>query len=92
MIIQPASNPQYPNVAKIEDGSFQKYGDTLKNIGREIYQSPMNTNLKVVDQNLHLAFFQHQTLNRDKLLQHFATIVKNLSVRKHSEIPKKIRS
>ena len=31
-----ASNPLYPNVVKLEDGSFQKYGETLKKFNRDI--------------------------------------------------------
>ena len=33
-----ACNPPYPNVVKLEEGSFQQYGETLKKINREIYQ------------------------------------------------------
>ena len=35
-------NPLYPNVVKLEDGSFQQYGETLKKFDHEIYQWPMN--------------------------------------------------
>ena len=31
-------NPLYPNVVKLEDGSFQQYGETLMKFNREIYQ------------------------------------------------------
>ena len=44
-----ACNPLYSNV-KIEDGSFQQYGETLKKFNREIYQWSMNSNLNVSDQ------------------------------------------
>ena len=31
-------NPLYPKVVKLEHGSFQQYGETLKKFNREIYQ------------------------------------------------------
>ena len=56
-----ACNPLYPNV-KLEDGSFQKYGETLKKFNREVYQWSMNINLYVSDENLYqLVFSPHQT-------------------------------
>ena len=39
-----ACNPLYPNVVRLEDGSFQQYGETLKKFNREIYQWSMNDN------------------------------------------------
>ena len=52
-----AWNPLYPNVVKLEDGSFQQYGETLKKFNREIYQWSMNNNLNVSDENLHRSLF-----------------------------------
>ena len=48
-----------PNVVKLEDGSFQQYGETLKKIDHEIYQWPMNNDLNSSDKNLHLSLFFH---------------------------------
>ena len=45
-----ACNLLYPNVVKLEDGSFQQYGETLKKFNREIYQWSMNNNLNVSDE------------------------------------------
>ena len=44
-----ACNPLYPNDVKLEDGSFQQYGETLKKFNRGIYQWSMNCNLNVGD-------------------------------------------
>ena len=52
-----ACNPLYANVVKLEDGSFQQYGETLKKFNREIYQWSMNKNLHVSDENLHRSLF-----------------------------------
>ena len=52
-----ACNPVYPNVVKLEDGSFQQYGEELKKFNREIYQWSMNNNLNVSDENLHRSLF-----------------------------------
>ena len=52
-----ACNPLYPNVVKLESGSFQQYGETLKKCKREIYQWSMNNNLNVSDENLHRSLF-----------------------------------
>ena len=52
-----ACNPLYPNVVKLEDGSFQQYGETLKHFNREIYQWSMNSNLNVSNENLHRSLF-----------------------------------
>ena len=52
-----ACNPLYPNVVKLEDGSFQQYGEMLKKFNREIYQWSMNNNLNVSDENLHRRLF-----------------------------------
>ena len=52
-----ACNPLYPNVVKLEDGSFQQYGETLKKFNREIYQWSINNNLNVCDENLHRSLF-----------------------------------
>ena len=56
-----ACNQLYPNVVKLEDCNFQQYGETLKKFNREIYQWSMNSNLNMSDENLHRAFFPHQT-------------------------------
>ena len=39
-----ACNPLYPNVVKLEEGSFQQYGETLKKFNLGIYQWSMNSN------------------------------------------------
>ena len=39
-----AWKPLYSIVVKLEDGSFQLYGETLKKINREKYHWPMNSN------------------------------------------------
>ena len=46
----------------------------------------MNDDLNANDQNLILAFSQHQIIKKVKLPNYFATIVKELSVRKHFKI------
>ena len=51
-----ACNPLYPNVVKLEDGSFQQYGETLRKFDQEICQWPMNKDLNSSDQNLHRSF------------------------------------
>ena len=48
-----ACNMLYPNVVKLEHGSFQQYGKTLKKINREIYQWSINSNLNISDENLY---------------------------------------
>ena len=52
-----ACNPLYPNVVKLEDSSFQQYGETLERFNREIYQWSMNSSLNVSDENLRHSFF-----------------------------------
>ena len=52
-----ACNLLYPKVVKLEDGSFQQYGETLKKFNREIYQWSTNNNLNVSDENLHRSLF-----------------------------------
>ena len=55
-----ACNPPYPNVATLEDSSFQQYGETLKKFDHEIYQWPMNNDLISSVQIYIVAFFPHQ--------------------------------
>ena len=64
-----ACNPLYPNVVKLEDGSFQQYGETLKNFNREIYQWSMNNNLNVSDENLHRSLFSISDLKQSQIAQ-----------------------
>ena len=52
-----ACNPLYPIVVKLEDGSFQQYGETSKEFNRVIYQWSMNISLNVSDENLHRNVF-----------------------------------
>ena len=52
-----ACKPMYPNVVKLEDGSFQQYGATLKTFNSEIYHWSMNNNLNVSVENLHRSLF-----------------------------------
>ena len=52
-----ACNPLYPNVAKLEDGSLQQYGEMLKNFNCEIYQWSMISNWNVNDEKLHCSPF-----------------------------------
>ena len=44
-------NPLYPKVVKLEDGSIQRCGKTLKRINREIYQWSMISNLNLSGEN-----------------------------------------
>ena len=52
-----ACNPLYAIVVKLEDGSFQQYGEMLKKFNRDIFQWSMNNNLNVSDENLHRSLF-----------------------------------
>ena len=52
---------------KLEDGSFQQYGETLKKFNREIYQWSMNNNLNVSDENLHRSFFSISDLKQSQI-------------------------
>ena len=52
-----ACNSLFPNIVKLEEGSFQQYGETLKKFNREVYQWSMNSNLNVSDENLHSSLF-----------------------------------
>ena len=68
-----ACNPLYPNVVKLEDGSFQQYVETLKNFNREIYQWSMNNNLNVSDQTLHCSLFSISDVKQcqiDRTIRH----------------------
>ena len=64
-----AWNPLYPNVVKLEDASFQQYGETLKKFNREIYQMSMNSNLNVSDENQHRSLFSTSDVKLIKLLE-----------------------
>ena len=64
-----ACNPLYPNVVKLEDGSFQQYGEILKEINREIYQWSMNSNLNVSVENLHRNFFSISDVKQSQIAQ-----------------------
>ena len=66
-----ACNPLYPNVVKLEDGSFQQYGETLKKFNREIYQWSMNNNLNVSDENLHRSFFFISDVKQSQIARTF---------------------
>ena len=62
-----ACNPLYPNVVKIEDGSFQQYGETLRKFIPEIYQWSMNNNLIVSDENLYRRFFSISDVKQSQI-------------------------
>ena len=62
-----ACNPLYPNVLKLEDGSFQQYGETLKKFNREIYQWSMNNNLNVSDENQHRSLFSISDVKQSQI-------------------------
>ena len=62
-----ACNPLYLNVVKLEDGSFQQYGETLKKFNREIYQWSMNYNLNVSDENLHRSLFSISDVKQSQI-------------------------
>ena len=52
---------------KLEDGSFQQYGETMKKFNREIYQWRMNTNLNVSDENLHSSLFSKSDVKQSQI-------------------------
>ena len=58
-----ACNTLYPNVVKLEDGSFQQYGETLQKFNLEIYQRSMNSNLNVSNEKLHCSLFSISTFS-----------------------------
>ena len=62
-----ACNPLFPNVVKLEDGSFQQYGETLKKFSCEIYQWSMNSNLNVSDESLHRSFFSISDVKQSQI-------------------------
>ena len=62
-----ACNPLYPTAVKLEDGSFQQYGETLKKVNREIYQWSMNNNLNVSDENLHRSLFSISDVTQSQI-------------------------
>ena len=81
-----ACDPLYPNVVKLEDGSFQQYGETLKKFNCEIYQWSMKSNLSVSDENLHRSLFSISDVKQSIKLEQFDIIVKEFSVGKSSKI------
>ena len=62
-----ACNLLYPNVVKLEDRSFQQYGETLKKFYRQIYQRSMKSNLIVSDENLHRSFFSTSDVKQSQI-------------------------
>ena len=66
-----ACNPLFPNVVKLEDGSFQQYGETLKKFNREIYQWSMNNNLSVSNENLHCSLFSISDVKQSQIAKAF---------------------
>ena len=62
-----ACNPLFPNVVKLEDGSFQQCGGTLKKFNREIYQWLMSNNLNVSDENLHRSLFSISDVKQSQI-------------------------
>ena len=62
-----ACNSPYPNVVKLEDGSFQQYGETLKKFDHKIYQWPMNNDLNSCDQNLNRSLFSASDLKKSQI-------------------------
>ena len=42
-----ACNPLYTNFVKLDNESYQQYGEKLKETSLEIYQRPMNNDLNV---------------------------------------------
>ena len=64
-----ACNPLYPNVVKLEDGSFQQYGETLKHFNREIYQWSMNSDLNVSNENLHRSLFSTSDVKHSQIVR-----------------------
>ena len=69
-----ACNPLYPNVVKLEDGSFHQSGETLKKTNLEIYQWWMNSNLNVSDESLQRSLF---SISDAKQSQIYGTIRHN---------------
>ena len=59
-----ACNVLYPNVVKLESGSFQQYGEMLKKINCDIYQCSMNSNLNLSLENLHRSLFSTSDVNQ----------------------------
>ena len=82
--ITAACKPRYLNV-KLEDSSFQQYGETLKKFNRKIYQWLMNSILNVSNKNLHRSVFSTSDVQHSQNARKTAIIVKELSVGKHSE-------
>ena len=62
-----ACNMLYPNVVKLEHGSFQQYGETLKKFNREIYQWSINSNLNVGDENLYHRLFSTSDVKHSQI-------------------------
>ena len=60
-----ACNLLYPSVVKLEDGSFQQYGEILKKFDHEIYQWLMNNDLNSSD--LHRSLFSTSYLKNSQI-------------------------
>ena len=58
-----------PNVVKLKDGSFQQYGETLKNFNLKIYQWSTNSNFNVSDENLHHSLFSTSDVKQSQIAQ-----------------------
>ena len=56
-------------VVKLEDGSFQQYGETLKKFDHEIFRWPMNNDLNSSDQNLHRSLFSTSNLKKSQIIR-----------------------
>ena len=73
-----ACKPLYQNVVKLEDGSFQQYGETLKKFNREIYQWSMNSNLNVSDKKLHRSLFSTSDVKQSQIARKTCHISKRI--------------
>ena len=67
----------YPNV-KLEEGSFQQYGETLKKYNREIYQRLMNSKLNLSDENLHRSFISTSYVKQKQIGQTICQKIKEI--------------
>ena len=62
-----ACNPLSPNIVRLQEGSYQRYGETLKKLNHEIYQWSMNSKLNVSDENLHRSLFSTSYVKRSQI-------------------------
>ena len=62
-----ACNPLDPDVVKLEDGSFQQYGETLEKFNHELYQCSMNSKLNISYENLHRSFFSTSNVKQSQI-------------------------